>query len=105
MRLLVESVVRSLGFEVTAVSDGAHAQSRIFAERPDLLVLDFLLPMVGGQVLVGTLKAINRDAKVIAVSGVDGITQREALGAGADVFLPKPFARADLERVMSELYQ
>src|SRR5207253_4987604 len=70
VRLLVESVVHSFGFEVTAVSDGAQAQSRIFAERPDLLVLDVLLPTVGGQVLIGTLKAIKRDAKVIAVSGV-----------------------------------
>src|SRR5438067_848824 len=61
-RLLVETVVRSFGLEVTAVSDGAQAQSCIFAERPDLLVLDILLPTVGGQVLIGTLKAIKRDA-------------------------------------------
>ena len=105
VRVLVETIVRDLGFDVTTVSGGAEAQSRLFVERPDLFIVDLLLPTVSGQLLIRTLKAIKRDARIIAISGMDGDAQVDALKAGADVFLSKPFARADLERVITELYQ
>ena len=104
VRVFVETIVQDLGFDVSTVSGGAQARSLLFVEQPDLFIVDMLLPTVGGQLLIRTLKALKRDARIIAISGMDGDAQVDALKAGADVFLSKPFAGADLERVITELY-
>lgn len=102
VRLLAETVLRGFGFDVTAVSDGAQAQSLLFAEHPDLFVVDVGLPTVNGQLLIGTLRAISRRAKIVAISGFGGDTGTEALRAGADVFLPKPFTREEFEEAVAQ---
>jgi CheY-like chemotaxis protein len=102
VREVIAAVVSRLGFEVTAVTDGATAQARLFASPPDLLVVDIGLPTVSGTLLIRTLKALKWRAKAIAISGSD--LETEALAAGADAFLSKPFVDEDLERAVRELF-
>jgi two-component system response regulator MtrA len=85
------------GYQVSAAEDGAHAKALLDEIRPDLVILDLMLPDVDGLVLCADLKA-RMDVPIIVCSGTnrkrDGTL---ALRLGADDFVAKPFDMYDLE--------
>jgi DNA-binding response OmpR family regulator len=103
VRAAILAVVSQLGFEARAVTDGAIAHGLLLTEPPDLLVVDIGLPYVGGVALIRSLKALKPSSRVIAISGMGDHARRSALAAGADAFLAKPFAGAELEQTVAGL--
>ena len=84
-------VLESSGYRVWHVESGADAKAMLEQARPDLIVLDLMLPDVDGLVLCSTLKAI-ADVPIIICSATT--QKRDAvlgLKLGADDFIPKPF--------------
>jgi len=58
------------GFEVKLAANGAEAVERVAAERPDVILLDWVMPLMdGGEVLSKLREATNWDIPVIVVSG------------------------------------
>jgi len=58
------------GFEVKLAANGAEAVERIAAERPDVVLLDWVMPLMdGGEVLSRLEEAGSRDIPVIVISG------------------------------------
>lgn len=58
------------GFEVKLAANGAEAVDRIAVERPDVVLLDWVMPLMdGGEVLTRLRDAIHADIPVIVVSG------------------------------------
>lgn len=94
---VVKDLLESSGYRVYTAVDGAQAKEIAEELRPDLVILDVMLPDVDGLVLCGDLRA-RSDARIIVVSGTsrkrDGTL---ALRLGADDFVPKPFDIYDLE--------
>lgn len=94
VELLRDVLVRDGRFEVKATSSGYEAGLLTEKFRPDLMVLDYLLPDINGNVVCQTVRA-NPDlaaTKIIIVSGVinkDEVDQ--LLSDGADEFIQKPF--------------
>lgn len=79
------------GYEVVAAPDGAAAVTLAAAERPDIVMLDLGMPRLDG---VGVIHALRgwTTAPIIVVSGRTGSADKvEALDAGADDFVTKPF--------------
>ena len=72
-------------------SDGAEALRRVAERRPALVLTDLMMPGVDGAELARRLKAdpSTRDLPIIAMSG--GPSQDEALAAGCNDFIAKPF--------------
>ena len=87
------------GYEVSTASDGITALLEVGRIKPDLLVLDIMIPGVDGIEVCRRIKE-NSSSKtsIIAISGVDSNEDR-ILGAGADVFMLKP---VDLEKLHTE---
>jgi CheY-like chemotaxis protein len=83
---------RSLGAEVVGVEDGATALAMALHAPVALIVTDIQMPGLDGCGLIRQLRADarTRDVPVLAVSG--GSRRAQALAAGADGFLAKPFA-------------
>ena len=67
------SVIKASGYDVAAVEDGLAALRRIDIETPDVIVLDLVLPRLGGVDLFQELRAhpATRQIPVIAVTGSD----------------------------------
>ena len=87
------------GWDISHISDGAEALAAIRATRPDLVLLDVMLPGVSGYELC---QAVRLDPDLAAVRilmmtarGTE-IERRKGLALGADGFVAKPFALADL---------
>jgi two-component system response regulator MprA len=95
-----DSLVRALryaGYGVTAVADGAEALASVSRSPVDLIVLDLLMPMVDGLEACRRLR-VRGDATPILVLTARGTVDDRVTGlaAGADDYLVKPFALAEL---------
>jgi two-component system OmpR family response regulator len=57
------------GFEVKLAANGAEAVERINAEKPDVVLLDWLMPLMDGAEVLSKLENGNRNVPVIVISG------------------------------------
>jgi two-component system OmpR family response regulator len=94
---LCQMVLEVAGHTVRTVTDGLKAVALARGWKPDLLVLDWMMPNLDGIGAVGVLRndAQTRCIPILMMSGSDG-AQEVAMRAGADSFLAKPFGADDL---------
>jgi DNA-binding response OmpR family regulator len=87
------------GFEVSEASDGEEGLRLARAEKPDLIVLDLMLPKLDGYKVCRTLKFDERyrSLPILILSARSGEADRKlALDMGADAFIAKPYQMPDL---------
>jgi len=90
-------LLESAGYKVVRTDNGMDAKASLERARPDLIILDLILPDVDGLVLCSDLKAI-ADVPII-VSSATGRKRDTVLSLklGADDFVPKPFDIFEME--------
>jgi CheY-like chemotaxis protein len=90
--LVLASVVEDAGYQVTAIDRGDYLEQIDAGALPDLILLDMLLSGQDGRQIARRLKgqAATRRIPIVMLSAHPD-AQREALEAGADAFLAKPF--------------
>jgi len=97
------------GYEVITALDGEQAVERAVAEKPDLIVLDIMMPKLDGYETCRILKkeATTRDIPVILLSAKGrNIDQKIGFEVGADDYITKPFSpRKLVERINTILGQ
>jgi PAS domain S-box-containing protein len=107
MREYLARLLRTAGYQVTAVTDGQAALGAVRAAVPDLVISDVMMPRLDGLGLVTALRADARTAAVpvLLLSARAGQEASvEGLRAGADDYLVKPFSAVELlARVRSNL--
>lgn len=98
VREMLEKVLVSAGYRVTATGDGPSALKAIRADPPDIVVSDLSMPGIDGYQVIQLLKrSLTFEAPIIVVSGRTKPKDKEnAMNAGADVFLEKPVDRETL---------
>ena len=99
-RAVRESLRRSLsfnGYTVETASDGMEALDSIKSERPDAVVLDVMMPRLDGLEVCRRLRSTGDDLPILVLTARDSVSERvSGLDAGADDYLPKPFALEEL---------
>jgi CheY-like chemotaxis protein len=99
---LVSQHLRTSGFRVGTAHSGEEGLARAYAEPPDLVILDVMLPGMDGRDVVKALRADERTAHCPIV--VSTILDREDLhNVAADGVLSKPFRRAAFQTMVSGL--
>ena len=94
---LVAEVLGREGYAAEVVGDGRAALARALVEPFDLLVVDWMLPALDGVQVVKRLRAADVGVPVLMLTARSQIEDRvEGLDAGADDYLPKPFAFPEL---------
>ena len=89
--------LRGAGYTVDWVRDGRVAEAAVRSTPYDLLLLDLGLPGKDGLPLLRSLHARDADLATIIITARDGLAERlSGLDAGADDYLVKPFALAEL---------
>jgi two-component system response regulator MprA len=95
-----ESLSRTLrfeGYDVSVAHNGAVALEVVRTQRPDGVILDVTMPVLGGLDTCRVLRANGDTTPVLMLTARDDITDRVAgLDAGADDYLAKPFALQEL---------
>jgi CheY-like chemotaxis protein len=86
-------------FEVITAPDGATGLELVMSKRPDLILLDLVMPGISGSEVCSALRS-NRstcEIPIVVVTGsVNGKAREQALATGADEFVRKPIKPADL---------
>ncbi|KAA5836924.1 response regulator transcription factor [Saccharopolyspora hirsuta] len=99
-RAVRESLRRSLqfnGYQVELAADGQQALDQLAASRPDAMVLDVMMPRLDGLEVARRLRSTGDDLPILVLTARDAVSDRVAgLDAGADDYLPKPFALEEL---------
>jgi two-component system response regulator MprA len=94
------AVTRALtldGYEVAAAEDGPSALGAVQRERPELVVLDVLMPELDGIAVCRRLRGDGDRTPILLLTARDAVSDRVAgLDAGADDYLVKPFALEEL---------
>jgi CheY-like chemotaxis protein len=104
VRELLVQFLQSLGFIAVPAHDGASAEVICETLRPDLILLDLVLPDVDGTGLIQRFKQQRPDTSVVVISGnVTDEWDRLCRSLGADEVLQKPINLKDLERVLLRL--
>ncbi|AYG78065.1 Sensor histidine kinase TmoS [Streptomyces hundungensis] len=99
MREYLTQLLRGAGYRVASVNDGREALRAVRAQAFDLVISDVMMPHLDGLALVAALRADSRTASVpvLLLSARAGQESSiEGLRAGADDYLVKPFAAAEL---------
>src|SRR6202167_1722366 len=102
---LLSGSLRLAGFEVTTAASGREALRVAAASRPDLILLDVMMPDGDGFEVVRRMRSSGRDVRVIFLSARDGVRERVAgLALGGDDYVTKPFSLDEvLERIRAVL--
>ncbi len=95
---LLEAVLTPHGYDVLTAGDGIAALELVATDRPDLILLDVMMPGLDGYAVCARLRAGEETAvlPVIMVTSSIGQEKTRAIQAGADDFIPKPFNHAEL---------
>jgi DNA-binding response OmpR family regulator len=97
LRDLLRDYLVKQGIEVSVLHDAGSLERRLERERPDLIVLDLMMPGVDGLTALRKLRASGDDIPVIMLTArADDVDRIVGLELGADDYLGKPFAFHEL---------
>ena len=102
----LEFLLQAAGHAVSVARDGQQALDMIQASRPDLIVLDVMLPLVNGFEVCQRIRKDPglRDVKILMLTAHGRKTEMmRGLEAGANAYMTKPFATHELLRAVTEL--
>jgi DNA-binding response OmpR family regulator len=97
MRTALSDALASEGYRVLTAADGQAGLDRAVAEKPDLILLDLMMPRLDGFALCAELRRLGHSAPVLMLTAKGQIEDRvKGLDAGADDYLVKPFSTEEL---------
>ncbi|HEX3947713.1 MAG TPA: response regulator transcription factor, partial [Acidimicrobiales bacterium] len=97
VRSSLDRALRLEGYQVEAAIDGPSALQALAVGSPDAVILDLGLPGLDGLEVCRRLRAAGDDTPVLMLTARDAVDDRvQGLDAGADDYLVKPFALAEL---------
>jgi two-component system chemotaxis response regulator CheY len=102
---LYEAVLGLAGCELSGQAFDGERAVAMFLEsdpRPDLIIMDYRMPVLDGLAATRAILSEDRRAQIVFISA-DGSVEKEAREAGAIAFLAKPFALADFIALLKRL--
>jgi two-component system chemotaxis response regulator CheY len=106
IRKVARRIVEELSFEVDEAADGAEALSHCNGPMPDVVLLDWNMPVMDGMTFIRRLRGLpGGDKPKVLFCTIETAPERiaEALTAGADDYVMKPFDGAILQSKLSEV--
>jgi two-component system chemotaxis response regulator CheY len=100
IRKVTRGILEGLGFEVAEAENGEEALGRCKAAMPDVILLDWNMPVMSGIEFIGALRALpcGSEPKVVfCTTNSDAPAIAAALAGGADDYVLKPFTAEVLE--------
>jgi len=83
-------------YKVIQASNGREAVELYQRERPDLVLMDVMMPIMNGIDATAEIKKMDPNAKIVAITAYASSKGEKIVEAGADFILKKPFSRKDV---------
>ena len=94
VRRVIRQIITPLGYDVQEAENGHNALEKVMGQMPDVILLDWNMPVMDGLTFLRRFRALPNSSgcKVIFCTTVNDLPQiEEALDAGADEYIMKPF--------------
>jgi CheY-like chemotaxis protein len=102
VRAVLADVLARLGHEVVVAADGVEALAVARSERPDAVILDFLMPRLSGVDALARMRAEGQATPAVLLTAISGPSLRDAVGDDAPaVVLEKPFDARGVARALA----
>ncbi|MGI8967105.1 MAG: response regulator transcription factor [Limisphaerales bacterium] len=97
MRTALQDCLEGEGYRVMSAADGETGLQRAIKEKPDLILLDIMMPRLDGYAVAAELRKLGNAVPILMLTAKGQIEDRVAgLDAGADDYLVKPFSTDEL---------
>jgi len=97
MRTALQDVLEGEGYRVLTAADGETGLERALKEKPDLILLDIMMPRLDGYAVCAELRRLTNPVPVLMLTAKGQVEDRvTGLDAGADDYLVKPFSSDEL---------
>jgi len=97
MRRGLEDCLLAEGYRVLSAADGESGLKRAWDEKPDLILLDVMMPKLDGFAVAAELRRLGRGVPILMLTAKGQVEDRvNGLDAGADDYLVKPFSTGEL---------
>jgi CheY-like chemotaxis protein len=106
LRFLITSTLEDEGYELLEAADGLEAYESILKEKPDLVILDVMMPGLTGYELCARIKQNTRTSKTIVIMLTAKGQEQDRLqseAVGADLYLRKPFSPIQLIDIVESM--
>lgn len=106
MRMIVTHIMQDLGYQCREAENGADARDKCVVAMPDLIMLDWNMPVMSGIEFIQILRAMpnGRNPRVIFCTTESDFSFIErALSAGCDEYIMKPFDKHIVETKLVQL--
>ena len=102
-RLIATTLEDVAGFNIEEAGDGVEAIETARATSPALVFLDIDMPRMNGIEACRELRSLDADRTIGMLTAAGAEAEAEALAAGADLFLTKPFSPLDLLQLVDSM--
>jgi putative two-component system response regulator len=105
---LLEAILKSKGYRIVTATNGQEALQRVAEERPDVILLDVMMPIMNGFEVARALKAARETSHIpiIMITAMeDRQTRIQGLAAGAEDFLNKPVDKDEVAARVRNLFR
>ena len=97
MRTALKDVLEGEGYRALTAADGGSGLQRAIEEKPDLIVLDIMMPKLDGYAVCAELRRLANPVPILMLTAKGQVEDRvTGLDAGADDYLTKPFSTEEL---------
>ena len=96
---IVKTILEGKGFTVFSASSGQELLNLLKSQKPDLLILDIMMPEMDGLEVLTQLKAVTDTASIPVILLTAKVQYEDVLGGyklGADYYITKPFTSTQL---------
>lgn len=106
LRTAVRDALTDEGWRVITAADGADGLEKVLREKPDVLILDIMMPKLDGYSLCRELRRLGHRTPVLMLTARGQVEDRvHGLDCGADDYLVKPFSLAELKARLRALHR
>lgn len=106
IRKLVRRILEGIGYEVAEAENGEEALAKCRSAMPDLILVDWNMPIMGGMEFVTSLRGMQGDRRpkvVFCTTNADTADIRKGIEAGADEYVIKPFDEPALQAKLQRI--
>jgi CheY-like chemotaxis protein len=96
---IVKTILEGKGYTVLSASSGQELLNHLTDPKPDLIILDIMMPEMDGLEVLGRLKAVTETASIPVILLTAKVQYEDVLGGyklGADYYITKPFTSTQL---------
>ena len=106
IRTIFVEIVKGEGFDVVEADDGQRAFDLVTSRKIDMIISDMKMPVMSGFDLLLAVKKTHPEIPVTVITGFNSeFREEEALAAGADAYITKPFKVADVAETLRRMYK